>query len=690
MTQAFQKIASHLCFCIVLISVLSISTPVFGQQIEVTDTAVTPPQTGLRKFADQPLIIGYSRGLGPSDVLTYAGKIAGSLDNASTLMKELNEERVKERMDGIEPKVEDPLYGFAWYMVTGLIPSLDVVQFQQVVDEADARRLMNGRSKQFGANSNAGLTDLGNGKFRLSTTISWQSELPQNADVSMYENNNRSNGPGYQLTQKVVEKDGKKFLESSQVITNLFRYHDGLLYEANFEELFEMQLPNVDSIRSGVDATRDLGFTAWLDRVPVGIKQLGWSMLNGAVGSQLQQRDEEPDAIYNMRRASGDMGMALIQSVLFDVDSADGWANFAGESDGSLRGQLKIQARKNSSLSGRLVESSGTSRFAPILSDSAVGTFHICIRLADEAPAALQAVAEWLPLAAKENGDGPETEAIAATLSGLLLQVAEHRNLELLLKVGHTEASNGVIYGGLQLGDNDNLLRHAYEVMRRLPAAGIDQLISLTEDSGMQMIRIQLPQEVTADLRSELGTNITHIFLAHQNSCLWFAIGTEKASEIIRASVARCLENSIGAKTPLISGRLDMQQWLALPQDDPAGIAQMPFWLDENRWWFPPSPFAIGMAQIAGETPTPIMTRVFDLGGDQQTSFSLEADEGGLLLNVALGEALANHMLARMISMQESRTQAIQKQQEESMKALEKAKEEALKNPPPLPPTPAQ
>ena len=658
--------------------------PLFGQQIEITDTAVTPPQTGLRKFADQPLVIGYSRGLGPDDVLTYAGKIAGSLDNASSLMKELDEERVKERMDGIQPKVEDPLYGFAWYMVTGLIPSMDVVQFQQVVDEADARRLMNGRAKQMGENSNASLADLGNGRFRQTVTISWQSELPPEADTSAYENT-PSTAPGYQLSQKVVEKDGKKFLESSQVLTTMFRYHDGLLYEANFEELFEMQLPNVDSIRNGVDSTRDLGFTAWLDRVPVGIKQLGWSMLNGAVGSQLQQRDEEPDAIYNMRRSSGDMGMALIQSVLFDVNSADGWANFAGANDGSLRGQLKIQARKNSSLSSRLMESAGTSRFAPILSDSAVGTFHICIRLADEAPAALQAVADWMPLAAKENSSGPETEAIAATLSGLLLQVAEHRNLELLLKIGHTEASNGVIYGGIQLGDNDNLLRHAYEVMiRSIP--GADQTVSLTEDGGMQMIQIQLPTEVTDNLRSELGTNITHIFLAHQNACLWFAIGTEKASEIIRASVARCLENSIGAKTPLVSGRLDMQQWLALPQDDPAGIAQMPFWLDENRWWFPPSPFVMGLYGFAGETPTPIMTRVFDLGGDQQTSFSLEADEGGLLLNIALGEALANHMLARMISLQESRTQAIQKQQEESIKALEKAKEEALKNPPP--PTP--
>lgn len=687
MTQAFRKIAPIVLIVAAVTSVFACTSATFAQTEVTRNEVAQPPQQGMRKFASQPLIVGYARGVGPTDVMDYAGKIAKSLDEASDLLKDLEDERTKERMDSMLPKVEDPMYGFAWYMVTGLIPSFDVVSFQQVVDEEDARRLMKGRSTQMGGNGQ--LEDLGDGKYRLATTISWSSELPPNADTSIYENNNR-NTPGYELTQKVVEKDGKKFVESTQVITNRYRYHDGLLYEANFEELYEMELPNVESVRSGVDATRDLGFTAWLDRIPLGIRQLGWNMLNGAVGSQLQQRDDEPDAIYNMRRSSGDMGLALIQSVLFDVDSADGWANFAGANDGSLRGQLRIQARKNSSLSGRLMESSGTSRFAPILSDSAVGTFHICVRFPEEAPAALQAVAEWLPIGAREGNGGPEMETAAATLAGLLLQIAEHRNFELLVKVGHSEASDGVFYGGLQLGDNENLLRHAYEVMRRIPAPGIDQMLSLTEEGGIQMIRIQLPPESTDSLRSELGANITHIYLAHQNSCLWFAIGTEKAREIIRASVARCLENSSGAKTPLMSGRLDMQQWLALPQDDPAGIAQMPFWLDENRWWFPPSPFTTAMLSLGAAKPSPIMTRVFDLGGDQQTSFSLEADEGGLLLNVALGEALANHMLARMISLQESRSREIRRQQEESMEKLKKAQEEAAKNPPPLPEPPKQ
>jgi hypothetical protein len=53
-----------------------------------------------------------------------------------------------------------------------------------------------------------------------------------------------------------------------------------------------------------------------------------------------------------MRRSSGDMALALIQSVIFGVDSADGWARFANTDDGSLRGQLRVRARNNSQLGG--------------------------------------------------------------------------------------------------------------------------------------------------------------------------------------------------------------------------------------------------------------------------------------------------------------------------------------------------
>jgi len=43
------------------------------------------------------------------------------------------------------------------------------------------------------------------------------------------------------------------------------------------------------------------------------------------------------------------------------------------------------------------------------------------------------------------------------------------------------------------------------------------------------------------------------------------------------------------------------------------------------------------------------MKRAFELGGSQQFTLTLNADESGLLLQLSLGEALANHMLACLI-----------------------------------------
>lgn len=102
-----------------------------------------------------------------------------------------------------------------------------------------------------------------------------------------------------------------------------------------------------------------------------------------------------------------------------------------------------------------------------------------------------------------------------------------------------------------------------------------------------------------------------------------------------------------------------MEKWLAYPQDDPVGIAPMPHWLDSNSWLFPPNPFLIMTGEFGrDDKPQAIMQRAFDLGGSQQFSLTLNADESGLLLQMSLGEALANHVLARMIDREDDRVSA--------------------------------
>ena len=632
------------------------------------------------KIAGKPIAIAYARNVTPKRMIDYMLALTERLEIGTMMRKEMDEEQTRTQLEGMQPGVEQPLYGVAFYMVTGLIPSFETVRFEPVVDEVDARRLLNGSNANHGPNGY--MEELGNDCFKTGYRYSNSTEMPVGYDESQIAaNNNQQNGQngGRKYEQKIVEKDGKKFIESTNTMTEYCRLFDNVLYKATFAELLEMELPSSDSVTSSVSSSNDLGFDAYLDRIPIGIRQLGWNMLTAAVGTQLQQHDDESDTTYNMRRSSGDLGLALTKAVLFDIDNSSGWARFASPDDDSLRGEFRIRARNNSELTKQLPAAAGLSQFAPILNDNAAATVHLCVRFPEEAPAALLATGTWLQETIDRvfNSDPLMVDA-SRVLSETITGIADHRNLEFLAKIGWTETSGGVFYGGLQVNENPRLLHSLHHFMTHTGSGdpNIGEMITLSEDDGRPLIRFVLPQEEVEGFAAVSGMRISHVYLMHEGSRLWFAAGAENANEILRQSIDRCSEGGLAYRTPLVTVKIDMERWLAYPQEDPSGIAPLPHWLDENAWWFPPNPIGVGFMFGSGggsDKPNPIMQRAFDLGGAQQASLTVQADESGILVQAAVGEALANHMLARMIDAQEG----MMKQREKVMEAQQKALEEA-------------
>jgi len=643
------------------------------------------------KIAERPIAIWYARDVTPKRMMDYVLALTEKLEIGTSLRAQMNEEQVRGELAGMQPGVEQPVYGVALYMVTGLIPSFETINFQPVVDEDDARRLLNGGKANYG--DNGYMEELGNDCFKTGYLSVNSAEMPQGYDESQIAANNNQQNGGWKYEQKIVEKDGKKFIETTNTMTEYCRLFDNVLYKASFEELLVMELPSADNVTSSVSSSNDLGFDAYLDRIPVGIRQLGWNMLTAAVGTQLQQHDNESDTTYNMRRSSGDLGLALTKAVLFDIDNSSGWARFASADDDSLRGELRIRARNNSELTKQLLAAAGLSQFAPVLNDNAAVTVHLCVRFPEEAPVALLATGTWLQEAIDEvsNGDAAMVD-VARVLSGTLAGIAEHRNLELLAKVGWSETSGGVFYGGLQVSYNPQLLKSLHYFMTHADNAPPSdaEKITLTEVDGQPVLQLLIPDKEVEQIAAVAGIRITHIYLMHEGSRLWFAAGAENAKEILRQSIDRCNEAGLAYRTPLFTANIDMERWLAYPQEDPSGIAPLPHWLDGNSWWFPPNPMSVNFIVGFGgdsDKPNPIMQRAFDLGGAQQASLTVQADESGILVQAAVGEALANHMLARMIDAQEGMMKRMQKQQKDAMEAQEKALKEAASKvqPPPLP-----
>ena len=609
------------------------------------------------RIAERPIGVGYLRDVDQVRIFEYFQRLGQRLEVGQTMLK-LEE---TELLSSLKSEVEQPVSGVAWYMVQGLLPSFETLYFQQVLDEADARRMLTAQAKVMGSNSSMESRD--GGLFKLIQSSSWEISVPEGQSPEEYvkqlQQNSSDTSHQVRMSASLVDKDGKQVVEQSWSHIQYCRYHDELLFTAGFSEVWDMDLTSKDSLTSNVDIHNDMGLTAYFDRIPMGIKQLGWNMLNSTAGTQLQQRDDEPRTTGNLRRSAGELGLAVVKAIMFDIDQAEGWLRFATEEQQSVRGELTFQARRNSQLTKQLHDlASGASRFAPILNDEAAATLHVCARMSKDADSVFNATAEWLRQQISESLSGDAVMADAASrISESINGLTSHRMLEAFVKAGWTETSGGVLYGGIVVDDTPEVLRAIYDLATSASGSSteVNDALSLVEISGRPVIQFVLPSGTTEVMAKETSLKISHLFVTHQNSCLWFAAGGENAFDVVQQSLIRSSATGLAARTPLLTAKIDAERWLSYPQEDETGITKLLTWLDVNSAAFPPSPMSVSMPgnPSSPQNLTPLLQRTFDLGGDQTMELTILADQSGIRLNLNMGEAIANYYLAKIMDSQD-------------------------------------
>ena len=225
-------------------------------------------------------------------------------------------------------------------------------------------------------------------------------------------------------------------------------------------------------------------------------------------------------------------------------------------------------------------------------------------------------------------------------------------------------SAGAVIYGGIQVDDNPEMLKSLFDLLtgQHLPEDFTDRL-TMTKRGDHQMIQMQLP-----DAGPDSPVHLTHLFITHVNSCLWIAAGGDTADDILRQSIERCGVSGLRSKTPLVTGRLDMARWLAWPQDEPTGLAALPYWLDRVIFAGASSITTVGSAGDvdssdaetpvkAGSRPAPVkprassdlMATVISMGGTQDANFFVDADESGIQIQGNVGAAVARYLVVRWL-----------------------------------------
>lgn len=624
------------------------------------------------KINGKPIGVGYAKDLSEVSAFEYLKKLTQRLNHDSTMVKSAPSQDV---MKDMVPAVDEQITGQAFYMVQGLVPSFDAVYFRRVADVDDAKRTLKARGRNMGGDNGSELIDEGNGCFRFVRTWSYEFAPPGKQTAQEYVDSVSSGGQSgnNKTSWEAVEKDGKQMVKQTSRYEESYRFYDNMLFSGGGESLFEMELPTASELTRGVQGGKDMGIDAYFDRIPSGIKTLGWNMLNSTAGTMMQQRDDEEQTQADVRSRSMQLGLDLVKALMFDVQEAQGWWRWANDDDPSMRGQLLFETRRNAELQKQLeTASSGISRFAPILRDEAVATFHTCLTL-PEASATFTALANWLPVVVEQEISSDASVVQAARKLALTLEdLADTPTMELCAKAGWSQASDGVFYGGIRVGNNEGLIDAVVTLLQATnPPDGIMETV---EKNGLAALQIKLPQSQQEFITRSSGLKLSHIYVTQGASCLWFAIGNENAIEIIRQSIARCESGGSAGRTPVLSAEVDGEAWLALPQDDPVGVGGLLMYLDENVAAFPPGPMMMMMRFGNSQKPTPFLQRCIDLGGNHRASLQVVADRSGLKVDAELGEVIGNYMLIRMIDSQE---QMMQRSMRANMEESDAVKETA-------------
>ena len=569
----------------------------------------------------------------------------------------------------------NPVAGMLVHMGVGLLPSAEQIQFSEVVDHAEFVRLVHTRSASLGAESSLeGSED----RFKYVTKTTWRVSIDDAEDdggisddgsIPVDGENDAQEKSANQVVVKVgvgsgtgvvvqansmdegelIEENGVKYRQHSATTVSYFRFHDGFMYESQSQSLWGISLPSGDSLRQLDHSEVNGEVTFYPDRIPMGLRHLGWSALSTAAGAELQQRDEEAELAYSLRRSFGDAGLSLIQSIIFDTEQISAWMKFADD-DNPIRGQFRISSRQNSDLGKTLREvASADRRFAPILNDNAAGTFHTAIRLPEVWRKTLDAL--WTVLAPEFDPavQAPQLQSASKSIGQSLRSLSQHGNIELCAKIGWTQESGGVIYGGVQLDDNPELLTSMLAILTA--DSQPDVIYELVELSDRQMLKISMASG------GDMGiVRLSHVYVAQANSCLWFAAGGEDAHEIIHQSINRCAESTGRIISPVITLTVDLQRWSDYPQDDATGLTvlhkeslslfQSLAFVITDIWEFQQEPSddaAIGKQQS-------LFSRAMDLGGSRQGSVIVDMDESGLIVSGTVGAAVARGYAALLLS----------------------------------------
>ena len=633
-------------FSIAALLILATALPAIAQTKDAKDAKQSKKaekKTPARVFAKTPLVR-----------IWFKMDEAAAGNYMTDLMKEYEVESefmTSQLNAGLKMASKEPdLQGMMVFMAKGLIPSAVQMTFRTVEDESEFKDMIFKVRTQMGAAA----TMSGSGDHYVldldfSQGIPVPGETDENGDPKMIK------FPG--MDQLENTPGGLEGLRQSIH----FRLIDNVMWQGDMPEIMDFKFPTYDQLQPKRSAAKYDVFGEFnIEEVPGYIKTLLFNAVNVAANSQLQQRDDEDQLVYDSRRANGDLWLELLRTVVYDVDKGRFSIQLADEENKKpIRVRLDLDARSESNLAkvGRTISNTGT-RFGAVRDRKAPLTVATTWGMPEQAKKLFSSA---LALAQREwqvtFADREEELTAADRMSELLNETLSAGRSDMLFQLTGNVLTGFAVVGGVRL-ENAAEFRDSLDQLIS-NSADLERVEHTEDDEGRKYVSIgtgEMPIPGTDGVPFDSSVNFTAY-----DSALWFSYGGPSAQALLEDTVAFAQENRRAEtrRATTFQFAFDLSEWME-GDDDVEGFNQYPRQtlitaerqIDKGLAAMQVM-FSGGNSDNLGEAPDrpSFIEKALKRGGDE-IDLKLNVTKEGVDLDLDIGLGVANMLVARLIDAQ--------------------------------------
>jgi len=318
-------------------------------------------------------------------------------------------------------------------------------------------------------------------------------------------------------------------------------------FVSNDSTAIDQEFPDPAQTAKRFSANYDVSAAISLKSLEPATRQLFYNIFKAQAENGLQRRDNEPEAAWEIRKSEGERTLAAVEILLNQGDEIlVGWTMSPVEKVAAL--EIVTTATPGSEWASYFAEIKGArSRFGNLLNTSNPMSMAMSWKLDKPSRKSMRTTLNvvqkelFKQIASNDDNAAAEDHPIRQLFSVLDSTVAEGHADIIAQMVGSSPGPYSLV-GGIKLLDTGTLSNAMVDVLGRLKGRpGIsDVRINASTHNGVNIHRIEPAGQGSG--RERLFGGPPSIYLAVDDSVLWFAVGADKAPAELKRTMDKAAE----------------------------------------------------------------------------------------------------------------------------------------------------